>query len=226
MSDRPAAAAFFRVEGALLRPTAMSAPAYFALNTQAVKSRLTRLGGVAIASGMRLAGSLGEQAVVQKLAWMGLRGMGHDRLAVLGDEYYHRFVLPNLKSVGLDLVARARKDGLRVVLLSELLDVVVAPLRDHVGADELLCNRLEMRDDEATGRLLDPVVGGPVSGQWARTFAAERGLDLARSQGFGARGVDGLLLSAVGLPCAVDPDPRLRRMAKDLDWPVVQSGTR
>lgn len=226
MSDRPAAAAFFRVEGALVRPAAVSAPAYFALNTQAVRSRLTRLGGVALATGMRLAGSLGDQQVVQKLAWMGLRGMGHDRLAVLGDEYYHRFVLPALKPVGLDLVARARKDGLRVVLLSELLDVIVAPLRDHLGADELISNRLELRDDEATGRLLEPVVGGLVSGQWARAFAAERGLDLTRSQGFGARGVDGLLLSAVGLPCAVDPDARLRRMARDLDWPVVQSAPR
>ena len=38
----------------------------------------------------------------------------------------------------------------------------------------------------------------------------------------GMRYDDQLLLSAIGLPCAVHPDRQLRRVARDLDWPVVE----
>ena len=59
------------------------------------------------------------------------------------------------------------------------------PLADAVGADELVCNRLEMKSDRATGRLMDPVVGSEIAGQWARDFARERAIDLDASRGYG-----------------------------------------
>jgi phosphoserine phosphatase len=31
-----------------------------------------------------------------------------------------------------------------------------------------------------------------------------------------------LLLSAVGKPCAVNPDFVLRRSARDADWPIIE----
>jgi phosphoserine phosphatase len=148
--------------------------------------------------------------------------MSEDRLIVLGGEYFDAFVQPNLRAVGLDLVKEARRQGRRVVLVSELLDVIVAPLVDLLGADELLCNHMEIDRGTATGRLVDPVIGGPISGQWAKQWARERSIDLERSAGYGARSSDSLLLSAVGQPCAVFPDRRLRRIAKDLDWPIVE----
>ena len=77
-------------------------------------------------------------------------------------------------------------------------------------------------EELAGDRLEDPVVGGNVSGQWARTFAAENGIDLEKSFAYGASAADSLLLSAIGKPCAVNPDRQLRRIAKDHDWPVVE----
>lgn len=221
MTD-PTPAAFFRVEGALTRPALLPAPAFFTLNGQQLAPRLTRFGGAALATGLKLAGPFKDQQVVHRLAWMGLRGMSDDRLAVLGAEYYAEHVLPHLKPVGLELLEDARRQGYRVVLLSDLLDVIVAPLREHLRADELVCNRMEMQRGRATGRLLDPIIGATLSGQWARAFAAERHLDLATSRAYGAQAGDSLLLSAIGRPCAVDPDWRLRRLARDNDWPIVQ----
>ena len=42
------------------------------------------------------------------------------------------------------------------------------------------------------------------------------------SWAYGASAADSLLLSAIGQPCAVNPDRQLRRLAKDHDWPVVE----
>lgn len=214
-------AAFFRVEGALCARPRVAAPAWFTLNSQEITPRLTRLGGVALATGMNLVSPLQRGPAAQRLAWMGLRGMSEDRLAVLGGEYYEQHVLPHLKPIALDLLTEARRRGDRIVLISELLEHIVAPLRAHLGADTLLANRAELRNGVCTGRLEEPVIGGAISGQWARSWAREHQVDLEASAAYGARASDSLLLSAIGNPCAIDPDWRLRRIARDHRWPVV-----
>ncbi|MFO0749212.1 MAG: haloacid dehalogenase-like hydrolase [Myxococcota bacterium] len=195
--------------------------AWFVLNQREVKARVTRLGGLAAAVGLSLASPLGERQVATKLAWAGIRGMSEDRLHVLAEEYAERQITPHIRASAVELVERAKKDGCRIVFVSEWLDVLVKPLADQLGADRLVANRMELSDGTATGRLLDPVVG-QLSGQWATALAAELGADPARSRAYGHSGGDALLLSAVAEPCAVHPDWRLRRIARDHDWPIVE----
>ena len=88
--------------------------------------------------------------------------------------------------------------------------------------DELVCNHLEFRDGEATGRLLEPIIGGASGGRWLQNYAGEHAIDLAHSSAYGSHGPDMLLLAAVGKPCAVNPDFVLRRSARDADWPIIE----
>ena len=78
-----------------------------------------------------------------------------------------------------------------------------------------------MRKGRATGRLADPIVAAWTGGSWLRDYASEHGLELSRCAACGHSADDGVLLSGVGRPVAVNPDQGLRRMARDLDWPVV-----
>ena len=123
--------------------------------------------------------------------------------------------------MGVDLLERARRERHRIVLVSDLIEPIVSVVAEHLRADHLVCNRLELRGLKATGRLEDPVVAR-FGGQRLRDFAAEHALDLQRSRAYGATGDDQVLLSSVPLPCAVHPDRTLRRVAADLDWPVVE----
>lgn len=219
--DEAVQAAFFRVEGAVVRAPSLRSAAWFTLNTAKLSGRVTRLGGVALATGLKLAGGLGEQQLAQRAAWMGLRGMSADRIAFLGEEYYERFIAPNVLDVGKELIADARRQGLRVVLLSENIRAVVGPLKELLGADDLICNDLELRNGKATGRLSEPVIGGALSGGWAREWANTHAVDLESSSAYGTTSADSMLLNVIGRPCVVNPDRRLRRIAKELDWPVV-----
>ncbi len=181
-------AAFFRVEGTLVSRPALAAAAWLAANAQEIGQRLARLGNVAAAAPLSFAGGLLGGTTATRMAWAAVRGLSEDRLHVLGREYYDQFLEPKLSDTGLDLIARCKKRGQRVVLISDHVDLLVGPLRERVGAAELVSNRLEIAKGHATGRLLDPVVGGHLSGQWARAFAAERAIDSARLVGLrGAR---------------------------------------
>lgn len=215
-------AAFFRVEGTLVTRPALATAAWLAANAQGVGERVARLGNVALAAPLAMAGELSAGSTATRMTFMGLRGMSEDRLLSLCEEYYEDYLRDAVLDVGSELVERARKLGQRIVFISDNIDLVVKPLADQLGADDLVCNRLEVKKQKATGRLEDPVIGGNLAGQWARAFAEEHGIDLQASLGYGSSAADGLLLSAIGKPCAVNPDRQMRRMAKDHDWPVVE----
>lgn len=216
---QPVSAAFFRVEGALTPRGGAFSAAWLAANSQQVTTRLTRLGAVALSAPFQWRG---DPATAARLAWMGLRGTSEDRLEVLGEELWETQLRGGLRAVGVDLVRQAQASGRRVVLVSDNVDVVVRHLADHLGADALVCNKLELRNGRATGRLLDPLVGR-LGGERLKALANDQGIDLARSSAYGSAEADATLLSSIGLPCAVHPDRALRRVARDLDWPVVEA---
>ena len=124
---------------------------------------------------------------------------------------------------GLELMKQAKKDGHRVVVISEGISEIMEGLRSHLRyVDDLVCNHLEYKDHKATGRLLEPVVGGYDGGRWLKEYARRNDIDLERSVAFAGHGPDLLLLSSVGKPCAVNPDFTLRKAAKEADWPVME----
>jgi phosphoserine phosphatase len=213
-----ATAAFVRAEGVLLDRPAVACAAWLAANALQPGERALRLGGVALAVPLWLTG---DAASGLRLAWSALRGITVDRLEVLGEEYWEVHLRPRLSRLGLDLCERARAAGHRVVVVTDLPEPVARHVGAHLRADALVCNRAEHRGDRLTGRLLDPLASA-FGGAALRALAETNGYDLATSAAYGAVAGDAVLLSGIGLPCVVAPDRGLRRMARDLDWPVVE----
>lgn len=217
--DATRPAALFRLEGAVAPRPAAWAAAWLAANAQHVGQRAIRVGAVALSTPFAL--GLGDPVVGARLAWAALRGTSEDRLRVLGEEYAQVRLIPAIRPVAVDLVERARRDGLAIVLMADHPDVIAGPVAEHLRADAVIANRLELRDGRATGRLEDPVVTR-FGGERLRAWAEDHGYDLRRSRAYGATADDQVLLSSIGLPCAVFPDRGLRRVARDLSWPVVE----
>jgi phosphoserine phosphatase len=216
-------AAFVRVEGILLARGVLSAAAYLAANAKKFGERALRLGLVAVAAPVH--GLLGQtdRGLAHRLANLALRGMSEDRVAVLCEEYAEDVLKDKLLDQGTELLRRLQAEGHRVVLISDNIAPIMEPLARHLKHyDELHCNKIEFEDGEATGKLLEPILGSNIGGRWLDDYAAAHQLDLRRCYAFGAHGPDMLLLSRVGKPCAVNPDFVLRRSAKDADWPIIE----
>ena len=54
-----------------------------------------------------------------------------------------------------------------------------------------------------------------------RTYARKHGIDLAESWAYSDSYSDFPMLTVVGRPTAVNPDLRLRAVARSYDWPVL-----
>jgi phosphoserine phosphatase len=215
-------AVFVRIEGVLTGRGVRAAAAYFAANAAGLRERALRLGHLAWTAPIYQVLGQSDRVLANRLAYLALRSMSEDRIAELASEYWQNVLREHLLSDGVELLRRARAEGKRVVLLADSVDVVVKPLVEHLRyVDDYVCNRLEFRSGYATGKLLDPVIGGHDGGRFVETYAREHGIDLAASSAYGAHGPDVLMLAAVGRPCAVNPDYTLRRAAREAGWPVM-----
>jgi len=71
-----------------------------------------------------------------------------------------------------------------------------------------------------TGSLVGDMMHGQAKANAVQKLAAELDLDLEASSAYGDSMNDVPLLSTVGNPCAINPDPRLRKHSKTIGWPI------
>src|SRR6201981_1662708 len=148
---------FWRVEGALMELGALRPVGFFTWNARSFSERWARRAGMA---GMALARPFAYAAnrtFATRFLHSLLRGVSRDRLDLLGEEYFHYVLKPQLREEAVEKVVGAIRQGEQVVLVGQLLESILRPLAHHLGVRSFLANRLEYRDGIATGRLLDPV---------------------------------------------------------------------
>ena len=112
--------------------------------------------------------------------------------------------------------------GRLVVLATTTPYDVVRPFAERLGLDDVIATRYGERDDGTyDGSILGEFVWGRGKLAAVKAWATERGVDLAESFAYSDSFYDLPLLSAVGHPSAVNPDPRLLAAALVRRWPVL-----
>ncbi|GAC1534788.1 MAG: hypothetical protein NVS3B12_16070 [Acidimicrobiales bacterium] len=119
------------------------------------------------------------------------------------------------------LLDQHRRSGLPVVLATTSPDHLVRPLAERLGVDDLIATRYVERQGKFTGQISGPFVWSSGKVRAVRSWAAEHGVELADSFFYSDSVYDVPLLSSVGHPYAVNPDPRLRLVAMARRWPML-----
>ena len=154
----PRSVTYWRVEGSLLEVGAMRLVGFFTWNAQSFSERWARRLGMAAMALSRPFAYAASRTFATRLLHTLLRGVSQDRLDLLGEEYFHYVLKPQLRREAVEKLLATLHGGEEVVLVSQLLDNVLRPLANHFGISSFVSNRLEFRDGRATGRLLSPVV--------------------------------------------------------------------
>jgi putative phosphoserine phosphatase / 1-acylglycerol-3-phosphate O-acyltransferase len=117
-------------------------------------------------------------------------------------------------------LAAFRAEGHRLVLSTTTPVDMIAPFAEAMGFDDLIATAYETKDGRYTGRLYEGFVWGTGKLRAARAWADERRMDLAHCHACSDSIFDVPLLSSVGWPHAVNPDPSLTLVATVRRWPV------
>jgi HAD superfamily hydrolase (TIGR01490 family) len=150
-----------------------------------------------------------------------LRGIRRRDLEELAQESFANALRDDLFPEVESLVRRLQAGGRRVALATSSLDLIVAPLAEHLGVRDVLATALEFKDGECTGRLDGMPMFRRVKKERVLAYAAAQGASPAECSFHSDSIYDLPLLESVGRAVAVNPDWRLRREARARGWPVM-----
>jgi HAD superfamily hydrolase (TIGR01490 family) len=120
----------------------------------------------------------------------------------------------------LRLVQQHRERGERVYIVSATLQEIVEHIADDLGFDGAIGSTCEIVDGVYTGRSLRAAHGDGKAAA-LRQLAETESIDLTSSTAYSDSYSDVPFLEAVGHPVAANPDRKLRRIAAERGWPVV-----
>ena len=152
------AVTYWRVEGSLLELGALRPVGFFTWHSQSFAERWARRLGMALMALARPFAYTVSRSFATRFLHTLLRGVSQDRLDLLGEEYFHYVLRPQLRRKAEQALREAVESGEEIVLVGQLLENVMRPLAEYFGVRGFVANRLEYRDGQATGRLLDPIV--------------------------------------------------------------------
>jgi HAD superfamily hydrolase (TIGR01490 family) len=216
-----AAAAFYDLDGTLVRTNLVHVFAFTARNQQGVLKSVAKTAATLASVPMFLAADFWNRRLFNDLFFVRYRGESEDRLRAMSEELFDTVLKPSIFPGAYELIDKSRQLGLRQVIVTGALDLTVAPLARHLKIDDYVTNRLEFVDGYATGRLLPPIMAAATKASWMRIYAEKESLNLSDCYGYSDSLSDLPMLSVVGHPTAVNPDIRLRSTALQHDWPVL-----
>jgi HAD superfamily hydrolase (TIGR01490 family) len=149
-----------------------------------------------------------------------LRGISRDTLERIAGESFEQKLRQDLFPEAVALVESRRAAGRRVVLATSSLDFIVQPLAEFLRVDGLLATELEFEQGTCTGRLAGVPMLGSGKKERVLAFLASEGVRAEECSFYSDSIYDLPLLESVGLPVAVNPDFRLRRIARRRGWQV------
>ncbi len=215
------AAAFYDMDGTLVRTNLVHAFAYNARNQQGLLRSLKKTLATFASVPLFMAADFYNRRLFNDIFFVRYRGESEDRLRYLADELFESTIKPPIYPGAYTLIAKSKELGLRQVLVTGALDITVEPLARHLKIDDYVTNRLEFVDGYATGRLLPPVMAAATKASWIRIYAEKESLNLSDCYSYSDSMSDLPMLSVVGHPTAVNPDLRLRNTAMQHDWPIL-----
>jgi HAD superfamily hydrolase (TIGR01490 family) len=216
-----AAAAFYDLDGTLVRTNLVHAFAFTARNQQGILKSVVKTVTTMASVPMFIAADFWNRRLFNDLFFVRYRGESEDRLRAMAQELFDTVLKRSIFPGAYELIDKSRQLGLRQVIVTGALDLTVQPLARHLKIDDYVTNRLEFVDGYATGRLLPPIMAAATKASWMRIYAEKENLNLSDCYGYSDSLSDLPMLSVVGHPTAVNPDIRLRSTALQHDWPVL-----
>lgn len=136
--------------------------------------------------------------------------------------WFDAMVRSHVTEEGRRRVEAHRRQGHRVVIITASTEFAGRALAEYLGGMDVIGTRLAVRDGRLTGDIIPPFCYGQGKVYWAERYAAEHGVDLGRSWFYTDSSSDLPLLERVGHPVAVNPDRRLRKIARRRGWPIEE----
>jgi HAD superfamily hydrolase (TIGR01490 family) len=159
-----------------------------------------------------------EQAKQAALGFVA--GHAVEEVVRLGEEIYDELMADRIWS-GTRALAQLHLDaGQRVWLVSAAPAELASLVARRLGLTGALGTVSEIKDGIYTGRLIGEPLHGPAKAEAILALADNENLDLSLCSAYSDSANDLPMLTTVGHPVAINPDAKLKRIARQNGWDV------
>jgi HAD superfamily hydrolase (TIGR01490 family) len=157
---------------------------------------------------------------VARQALASYRGRDELELAASCEVWVDEYVMAHVSAAARSVVERHRRQGDVAVIVTGATRYAALPLARRLGIEHVVCTELEV---DAAGKLTGELVElcyGPSKITLAGRIAEREGFELSQAAFYTDSITDRPLLEHVAEPVAVNPDARLRRLARQKNWRI------
>jgi HAD superfamily hydrolase (TIGR01490 family) len=221
MKENRKTAAFYDLEGTLISTNLVHSLGFYATRQQGVWNTFKKSAKTLAKIPVFAVTDIYSRNVFNEVFFRSYEGESQDRLRYFAEELYEEILKPGVFPGTFDLIEKSKKIGQKQIVITGALDFSVEPLMSYLGIDDYVANRLEFVNGYATGRLLPPVMASATKAKWIREYAEREDINLSESFAYSDSISDLPMLSIVGHPVAANPDFRLKEVAMQHDWPIL-----
>jgi HAD superfamily hydrolase (TIGR01490 family) len=161
-----------------------------------------------------------DAARVAESALSAFRGRDEARMISECEGWFESHVRPHVCEAGRRAVLGHHAAGDVVAIVTGATPYAARPLARELGIPHVVCTRLEVAGGRFTGRFEGPLCFGAGKIELAEQLARHAGFSLGDAVFYTDSITDLPLLERVGEPVVVNPDRRLRSVARRRGWRV------
>lgn len=214
------AAAFFDVDGTLLRTTIVDYYKYFRQRRMSAIYRPAWTTAYLLRCIHYLLLDKIDRSRLNIVFYRSYAGMSAADTKSLANDCHRDVISPRTFPQGQRCINEHRAADRMVVLATGSIDFIMEPLARHLAIADVIAPGLVEVDGRFTGELSGPPIGDEEKARRIRLFAERHNIDLTASFAYGDSIADLPMLRCVGNPHAVNPDRALARMAQREGWPI------
>jgi HAD superfamily hydrolase (TIGR01490 family) len=149
-----------------------------------------------------------------------LVGVREEELIQFCQEWFEEVIRDLIYPQAIDFMRRHKAQGETAVIISNATMYNIEPLARYLEVAHFLGTRLEVYNGRFTGNYTEPLCFRSGKIFWAEKLIRELGREFSASTFYTDSITDLPLLERVQHPIIVNPDPKLRALAKKRRWPI------
>lgn len=161
---------------------------------------------------------------IYQTAIVDLAGTTLDLVLKIGKECFERDIIQRIYPEGLEKIREHRERGDKIILLTAAPYMLIETMQQYLGVDEAHSMGPEIVGGILTNRLKLPVCHGPGKVHYAELMAQKYNIPLSQCYFYSDEHTDLPLLEKVGFPRPTNPNRKLRRVARQRGWPILDFG--
>jgi len=164
-------------------------------------------------------GNMGFSAMMT-IASQYLRGISEEDYLEFAEKLYSKHIAKLIYPESRALIEAHLRKGHTVALISAATPYQIMPAARDLGIENVKCSNLEVVEGKFTGAVVKPTCYGMGKVDAAEQLADQYDIEISQSYFYSDSDEDIQLLEFVGNPRPLNPNKRLRRVARGRGWPV------